>query len=614
MTPTSPYGSPYGREPVSPHPADARPLQAVLFDMDGTLVDTEELWWQAVQHVASAREYELTDADLPDVLGRPVEHTAAHLQRVTGTPAAALCTELHREFTDRVGSRIVPRPGALELLDALHREGIPTALVSASPRTVVDTVLRSLGPERFAVSVTADDTPDTKPAPDPYLAAARALGVAPSSCVAVEDTPTGVASAEAAGCPVLAVPSLAPIPAAPGRTVLDSLERADVALLEAMVSGGSFLVPAFTTRNGRADEPFCATVAGLFRGAGAVFAKAAGPEWVQVGADGTLTGTPAEAGTYEVVVTATGGARVTVRIPVVGAGDRLVSRLRVMSWNLWLGGTPVTDHRAKQLTVLLDSDVDIVALQETAGASAKELAEALGWDHHQAGHNLGVISRYPVTARFGTPAPSGYGAAGVTVRLDDRAGAAQDITVWSAHLNYTPYGPYDACFDEQPVPVLLEHEEASGRVTEMAEVLRTMSEDLARCDTTPVLLMGDFNTPSHLDWTQDAAPLHGGCGPVPWPVTKAAEEAGLRDSYRAARPDPVRDPGTTWSPLHPRHEDGSGRSEPQDRIDYVLFAGSGLDVQDSAAHVTGTPRPYPDVADNTWPSDHAAVITTFTVR
>ncbi|MGW1195700.1 HAD-IA family hydrolase [Streptomyces sp. NPDC002536] len=605
---------------MSHHPADARPLKAVLFDMDGTLVDTEELWWQAVQHVASAQEYELTDADLPDVLGRPVEHTAAHLQRVTGASAAALCADLHREFASRVESRIVPRPGALELLDELHRQGIRTALVTASPRAVVDIVLRSLGPERFAVSVTADDTPHTKPAPDPYLAAARALGVAPSSCVAVEDTPTGVASAEAAGCPVLAVPSLAPIPAAPGRTVLDSLERADVALLEAMVGGGSFLVPAFTTRNGRAGEPFRATVAGLFRGAGAVFAKAAGPEWVQVGADGTLTGTPTDAGTYEAVVAAAGGASVTVRIPVVGTGDRLVSRLRAMSWNLWLGGTPVADHRAKQLTVLLDADVDIVALQETAGTSAKELAEALGWDHHQAGHNLGIISRYPVTARFGDPAPSGYGAAGVTVRLDDRDdrgdrdGAVQDVTVWSAHLNYTPYGPYDACFDRQPVPALLEREEASGRVAEIAEVLRAMSGDLARCDTTPVLLMGDFNTPSHLDWTQKSAPLHGDYGPVPWPVTRAAEEAGLRDSYRIARPDPVRDPGTTWSPLHPRHEDGSGRPEPQDRIDYVLFAGSGLDVQDSVTLVTGTPRPYPDIADNVWPSDHAAVITTFTVR
>lgn len=253
--------------PVSPDSTGAHPLKAVLFDMDGTLVDTEELWWQAAEHVASALAYALTDADLPDVLGRPVEHTAAHLQRVSGAPVPLHClaADLHREFATRVEARIVPRPGAVELLDRLHRQAVPTALVSASPRSIVDTVLRFLGPERFAVSITADDTERTKPAPDPYLAAARALGVPPSACVAVEDTPTGVASAEAAGCPVLAVPSLAPIPPAPGRTVLHSLEQADIALLEeiaarragpAAVSASPSPAPASAPGNSRTGQDF----------------------------------------------------------------------------------------------------------------------------------------------------------------------------------------------------------------------------------------------------------------------------------------------------------------------------------------------------------------------
>lgn len=121
------------------------------------------------------------------------------------------------------------------------------------------------------------------------------------------------------------------------------------------------------------------------------------------------------------------------------------------------------------------------------------------------------------------------------------------------------------------------------------------------------MLVGDFNVPSHLDWTAEAAPLRGGYGPVPWPVTLAAEAAGLRDSYREAHPDPVRDPGTTWSPVNPE-------PEPQDRIDYVLYAGSGLRVLDSTTLVTGEPRPEPHVAGNAWPSDHAAVVTTFALR
>lgn len=106
------------------------PLQAVLFDMDGTLVDTERLWWEAVEQVAGRP---LTEADRPQVLGRPVEYTAAWLAAATDTPAAALAAALHQEFADRVRTGVVPRPGALDLLDALAHEGVPTALVTASP-------------------------------------------------------------------------------------------------------------------------------------------------------------------------------------------------------------------------------------------------------------------------------------------------------------------------------------------------------------------------------------------------------------------------------------------------------------------------------------------------
>ncbi|MDH6520466.1 HAD superfamily hydrolase (TIGR01509 family) [Streptomyces sp. SAI-135] len=457
------------------------PLQAVLFDMDGTLVDTERLWWEAVEEVAGRP---LTDADRPDVLGRPVEHTAAWLSAATGAPAAALAETLHHEFADRVRTGVVPRPGALDLLDALARERIPTALVTASPRSVADTVLDVLGASRFAVSVTADDTEHTKPAPDPYLAACRALGVPPSGCVAVEDTETGVRSAEAAGCAVLAVPSLAPIGAAPGRTVLTGLE-------------------GVTTTRLRALLPY---------------------------------------------------------------------RLRVMTWNLWYGGTKVHDHRAKQLKVIAETDVDVVGLQETYGTAAGELAEALGWHHHSCGPNLGVISRFPITAALGDPDAGFYGAAGARIAVGDR-----EVDVWTAHLDSAHYGPYAT----EP----LAHEEV--RLAQLRDTLHRIG------DAAPVVLVGDFNCPSHLDRPD-----------TEWPVTKAAEEAGFADSYREAHPDPVRDPGHTWSPVH-------GHPEPQDRIDFVLHCG--LRVLDSRTCVTGTHRTWPDVEDNDWPSDHAAVITTFSL-
>ncbi|WP_432032375.1 HAD-IA family hydrolase [Streptomyces antibioticus] len=477
------------------------PLQAVLFDMDGTLVDTERLWWEAVEQVAGRT---LTEADRPDVLGRAVEHTADWLAAATGAPAAGLARALHREFADRVRTGIAPRPGALALLDALAREGVPTALVTASPRSVADTVLAALGAHRFAVSVTADDTGRTKPAPDPYLAACRALGVDPAACVAVEDTETGVASAEAAGCAVLAVPSLAPVPAAPGRTLRTSLEGVTVTDLRALPP----------------------------------------------------------------------------------------HRLRVMTWNLWYGGTKVRDHRAKQLKAITETDVDVVGLQETHGTAARELADALGWYVHEAGDNLGVISRFPVTARLGDPGVGFYGAAGARVRIAE--GVEADI--WTAHLHYTPYGPYEAAFDALPADDLVAHE--GVRLTQLRDALERIDDS---GPAGPVVLVGDFNCPSHLDRTD-----------APWPVTKAAEAAGFADSYREAHPDPARDPGHTWSPVHAEHEDGSGRPEPQDRIDYVLHRG-GLRVLDSRTYVRGTPRPWPDVEDNAWPSDHAAVITTFAV-
>jgi len=474
--------------------------------MDGTLVDTERLWWEAVEQVAGRP---LTVADQPEVLGRPVEHTADWLAAATGTEAGRLAAELHREFAARVRTGIVPRPGALDLLDALARAGVPTAMVTASPRAVADTVLEALGATRFAVSVTADDTEHTKPAPDPYLAACRALGVDPAACVAVEDTETGVASAEAAGCAVLAVPSLAPIEAVPGRTVLSSLAGVTVAQLIALVT----------------------------------------------------------------------------------------RELRVMSWNLWYGGTKVDDHREKQLKVIAETGADVVGLQETYGNSAAELADALGWYHHRAGDNLGVISRYPITAGLGDPDVGFYGATGARIRLD----GGLEVDVWSVHLDCAPYGPYEARFDGLAAAELIAHE--GGRLEQMREILRRIADsdsDSVADDDTPVVLVGDFNTPSHLDWPG-----------VEWPVTKAAEEAGLCDSYREVHPDPVSDPGHTWSPVHVEHEDGSGRPEPQDRIDFVLYRGRGLRVLDSRVVVSGTVRVWPEVADNAWPSDHAAVVTTF---
>ncbi|GAA3642574.1 HAD family phosphatase [Nonomuraea antimicrobica] len=166
---------------------------AVLLDMDGTLVDTEGLWWQAVESVAGRP---LTGEDVPYVHGRTIEDVARHL----GEPR--LTEPLAGAFADRVARELTIVPGAPELLSGLAAAAIPTALVTASPRSVVELVLPRLG-HAFDLVIANEDTERGKPWPDPYLEAARRLGAAPSRCVAVEDSPAGIAAATAAGCRVL---------------------------------------------------------------------------------------------------------------------------------------------------------------------------------------------------------------------------------------------------------------------------------------------------------------------------------------------------------------------------------------------------------------------------
>lgn len=211
-------------------------LQAVLLDMDGTLVDTEGIWWAAESEVFADLGHVLDDAHREVVIGGPMARSVGHLMAATGVtePIAELMLAINIRFEQLIARGAPLMPGARRLLTELSAHGVPTALVSASHRRTIDVMLRTLGAENFAFTVAGDEVTRTKPHPEPYLTAAARLGADPAACVVVEDTLTGVASAEAAGCRVVAVPSLVPIPAAPGRTVVRSLEELSVPFLRAL--------------------------------------------------------------------------------------------------------------------------------------------------------------------------------------------------------------------------------------------------------------------------------------------------------------------------------------------------------------------------------------------
>ena len=213
-------------------------LQAVLFDMDGTLVHSEGTWLEAEMAVAESLGGVWTPEDQARHVGGPLLRVAHGIITSTGRDDLEL-EAVGRMLNDEVERRLRTgpvhwMPGAKQLLDELLGAGIPCALVSASWRRLVNAVLAAVG-DAFATTVAGDEVEHVKPAPDAYLLAAQRLGVEPARCVVLEDSPTGVRAGEAAGCVVVAIPSVAPVDEAPTRTLVSSLEEVDLARLQAMV-------------------------------------------------------------------------------------------------------------------------------------------------------------------------------------------------------------------------------------------------------------------------------------------------------------------------------------------------------------------------------------------
>jgi endonuclease/exonuclease/phosphatase family metal-dependent hydrolase len=299
---------------------------------------------------------------------------------------------------------------------------------------------------------------------------------------------------------------------------------------------------------------------------------------------------------------ATGG---STRSPLAAPAAVDTIRLSVMSLNIFYGGDdydlrsrdwcPVADGCPQGLRklarVVEASGADVVGVQE-AERNTRALAKVLGWHADERAH---VISRYPLLP----PA----GGQGLYTYVEPRPGRI--VAVANTHLPSTPYGPYKVQRGWSAESVL--ELERSVRVPALAQVLRELPGLAAR--GIPVFLTGDFNSPSHLDWTQAVADARADVPyPVAWPASATLAEAGFEDSYRVVHPDPVADPGFTWTPGGPEARE----DDVFDRIDWVLSAGPATAVSSSVVGEAANPQVEMGFP-GTFPTDHRGVVSTFDV-
>ncbi|MEU8226702.1 HAD family phosphatase [Kribbella sp. NPDC048915] len=202
-------------------------LQAVLWDMDGTLVDSEKVWAEVQLELLAGLGATWTIEDCMTLIGSDLRDAVeVWMARIPegAISAEELADQMFSAVVDALREQVSFQPGALELLRALRKEEVPCALVSASYRVMIDAVLGHLPPDLFDVIVAGDEVTLGKPHPEPYLTGAERLGVDPANCVVIEDSMTGTQAGTAAGMYVVAVPQWVTIPDAPRRLVVKSLE------------------------------------------------------------------------------------------------------------------------------------------------------------------------------------------------------------------------------------------------------------------------------------------------------------------------------------------------------------------------------------------------------
>lgn len=291
-----------------------------------------------------------------------------------------------------------------------------------------------------------------------------------------------------------------------------------------------------------------------------------------------------------------------VLAPGVASDGAQVSTLKVLSFNVWHADEGNAASVDKLREIILASGADIIGVQEMQNATGAAIASALGFHYRQqSSGDIQVMSRYPITA-------SSAGNLGVQIELSP----GQNAWLFNAHLAAYPYQPYDLRDGElamNEAAVIAAANSARGSGT--TSYLNAMSSALAT--GAPLFFVGDFNEPSHLDWTAAAAAAT--ARPydlkVEYPTSKRIVDAGMTDSFRAVHPDEVAKPGYTWTPGYPYPTLDS--DEVHDRIDVIYHRGRGVTAVAAATIGPQDGNPNTDIAIAGFNADHRAVLATYTL-
>jgi len=283
--------------------------------------------------------------------------------------------------------------------------------------------------------------------------------------------------------------------------------------------------------------------------------------------------------------------------------------LKVLIWNIWHGG-----HEKAYpgigcegvIGILKHSEADVILMVETYGA-APMIADSLGFHYELISSNLCIFSRYPIKKTYTFPdVISTFNFGGVEIDLDGTA-----VRLFDTWLHYLPdmrLAPLNKTEEE-----ILVWDDEGSRDEEVRSILSVLQPLISETDSIPLLIGGDFNSHSHLDWTEGTKNMYRHEGAVVnWTVSKEMEQAGFKDSFREIYPDPTENIGITWL-----YDVGDEIEPPtrMDRIDYIYYKGKTIRVTDSEVQnqIVGKNLHFKG-KDFFYASDHGFVLSTFLIR